>query len=125
MRKYNKDDHDKIEQMLLKEDLVKEEMRFEKDNTYINDVGFFTYSIKHNYPFLQHFCVEREKRSVKNAIALYKDFKKQILSEGYNGFIFEVTSRKKYLSKIAQWLCKRQPYATINNSEYYLVGIGG
>ena len=113
-----------IREALLDEGFTAEQMTFETDETFITDIGFFSYRIEHGYPFLSHFYVDTDKRTPRNALSLYGLFKKTIKSNGYSAFIASAMNEKKYLSRFIRYLSKRKkPYAIKSNCEYYLVGV--
>ena len=123
MREYQPADKKYIYESLRSEGLSDNEMTFETDKTFLTDYGFFSYRMEHGYPFLTHFYVDKNKRSTRNALSLYRLFKQQIISEGHKAFIAEVMNKKAYLEKFIKWLGRRKHYAEANNSKYYLIGV--
>lgn len=117
-------DYDYIVNALLSENLTKEDMTFQTDETFITDIGFFSYRIEHGYPRLVHFFLDKDKRSLKNAHSLIRTFKKIMIGRGYLFFIAFASKNKKYLNRFIKYM-KGIKYEENNGNTYYYVPLFG
>lgn len=125
VRLYEPDkDYDYIYQALKSEGLKRIEMRFELDNTFIVDNGFFSYRIDGKYPRITHFYIDKDKRSMEAARKMLKIFRRLIMFTGYSFYIMEVPDNKRYLESIVRYL-KSVKFDKSNGSTYYYAPIFG
>jgi len=118
MRKYKNSDEQWVKNMLRAEGIPDDEMVFnEKETHIVDDIGFFTLTTAHSRPYLQHFCVDRIKRSPKAARLLLKS-----LARTVKGSLI-ITAKHAYLNVLIRYYFKKYPYAEKNGHKAYLVEV--
>ena len=128
IRSYENKDHDEIENMLIKEGIPDKEQCFALDgfDTYIlednNEIkGFFTIKHEKEGVSLQHLCIARQFRNVRNARELMRGVKETVKNMGHNHFI--IHPEEDYLDKMAMYYLKKKPYAIIGRRSFYFVEV--
>jgi hypothetical protein len=108
---------------LIVEGLREDQITYEKDFHFENNVGFFSFRFEHGVPFMTHFLVYPEKRGMLAMLRLYMMFKVIVMSLGFDKFIAEVIPEKPYFRTLLKKMGCDKPYALNeeNGSEYYLV----
>ena len=120
MRPYKKSDKEYIVNALLSEGLALEDMTFETDKTFVTEIGFFSYRMEKGYPRLGHFFIDKDKRSLKNAHKLIKDFKQLLIKGKYLFFIALAPKDKKFFNRFIQYM-KGVKYEENDGNAYYYV----
>jgi len=111
-------------ELLKEEGLTDEQITYEEDIKFENELGFFSYKIVRGYPFLTHFYLKKDKRDGFNFIKLYHAFRREIVRAGYVDFIAEVPPGKEYFGKFIEGcLGCPEPYVESNGSKFYLVRV--
>ena len=116
MRKYIESDKERLTKMLKSEGI--KNMGFEKHTTWVTDEGFFTIREEHGFPYLIHFYVDKDKRSINSARKLIKSVRSVVRT----GKML-IHSKKSYLDKFIQYYFKVKPYARENSYNFYLVEV--
>lgn len=124
IRPYTEDDFKYIYLALKNEGLTEEEMSFEDDQVFIMDIGFFSFKERDEYPELMHFCVDKDKRSMKSARQLLKAFRNIMLFKGYSFFIATAPKDKPYIKRLLEYL-KGKYYTSGKTEDYYIVPLFG
>ena len=124
MRPYRKSDKEYIVNALLSEDLALEDMTFETDQTFVTEIGFFSYRMEKEYPRLGHFFVDKDKRSLKNAHKLIKDFKQLLIKDKCLFFIALAPKDKKFFNRFIQYI-KGTMYEENDEDIFYYVPLFG
>ena len=124
MRPYRKSDKEYIVNALLSEGLTLEDMTFETDQTFVTEIGFFSYRMEFGYSRLVHFFVDKDKRSLKNAHKLIKDFKQLLIKGKYLFFIAYASKNKKFLNRFIQYI-KGVRYEENDGNIFYYVPLFG
>ena len=124
MRPYKKNDKEYIVNALLSEGLALEDMTFETDKTFVTEIGFFSYRMEFEYPRLVHFFVDKDRRSLKNAHKLIKDFKQLLIKGKYLFFIAYASKNKKFLNRFIQYI-KGVRYEENDGNIFYYVPLFG
>jgi hypothetical protein len=107
---------------LMAEGLREDQITYENDRHYNNDIGFFSYRIEHGYPYLTHFLVWSDMRKGFNFLHLYHEFKRTIINEGHLAFIAEIIPGKEcFEGFIKACLGCKKPYAEVDGNKYYFV----
>jgi hypothetical protein len=128
LRLYKESDNEACKSMLLEEGLLENKHLYSTDGfqTYTLEnkskiVGFFTLTLRHDLPFLQHFCVSRKSRSNKVARILTRFFVKTVKEMGFESAILHSCSST--VSKFIKYYFKVDPYGYKEemNCQYYLV----
>ena len=93
--------HDLLSSALAEEGLTPEEMTFETDYCCLlkdedGPVGFFSFRFEETIRLI-HFLVFQNRRSIKNAVSLYRHFLALALASGKAAFIAEVSDERKHL----------------------------
>lgn len=93
--------------------------------TYIDDVpiGFFSFRMEHNLPYLVHLCVKRENRSPKVLWRMARYLKNVIRAFGYTKAIINTPKGENYLSRLVSRYFKVRPYADDGVVQFYLVEV--
>lgn len=113
-----------IVSLLKEEGLKDEQITWGKDNQFEDETGFFSWHMEHGWPYMTHFYVDVEKRSMSNAMRLYRKFRDMIIKQGYDHFIAESPPGKEVFGKfIKACMGCTAPYATVNGSDYYLIKV--
>lgn len=123
IRTYTPDDKEYIVNALIDEGLTEDEMTFETDETYLSDVGFFSYR-EGEYPQMTHFYVDKDKRGFDNARKLIRQFWKLMIEKGVLFYIMEIPKSKPYIARFAKYL-KGNEYYKKDGNRYYYIPIGG
>lgn len=84
-------------------------------------VGFYSYAIKREIPFLWHFCVKKERRSFRNALFLIREYMKQMKQMGYNKTLILVN--KDYLCKLIERYFKTKSLGIVKEHNVYHVEV--
>jgi hypothetical protein len=115
-------DYEYVYNALLSEGLRPKEMSFKDDNVIITEVGFFSYIKEHNlrYPFLHHFYVNINQRSLKNFLRLVRELKQTMSSTGYSMFIAQQPRGKAFLGKFIKFAKGVKAFKKEGHT-YYLV----
>ncbi|MDO9535095.1 MAG: hypothetical protein Q7J85_07125 [Bacillota bacterium] len=121
MKEYTNEDYDYIKTSLKDEGLTDEKMTFETDNTFITDVGFFSYRIEGEYPRLMHFYVDKDKRGGGNFRRLARDFWGKLIEGEHLFCVIELPKGKQYLKRFIEYYGGKEPYYEENGNKYYLV----
>ena len=120
---YRKHLYYKLYRALQDEGYEESQMSFEEDICYVLPIGFFSFRFENGHPFLVHFLIFKEHRSLSNAIALYRVFRNIIASLGLVSFI-ALVSREKFFETFFKWVARDknlEPYTTRNNIKYYYI----
>lgn len=120
---YRKHLYYKLYRALQDEGLSENQMSFERDICYVLPIGFFSFRFEHGKPFLVHFIVFKECRSLGNAMALYHVFRNVIVSLGFISFIAFVDERL-FFDKLIRWVARDKdlkPYIVQDNIKFYYV----
>lgn len=91
-------------------------------NVILDGVGFFSIRIAHGFPYVVHFCVDRDKRSPANFYRLAKKCKEVIRSLGFRHVIINAP-RYHWVSKFVESYTKRRPYQVDVDQNYYFYGV--
>lgn len=120
-----KRDYEYVYNALLSEGLSPEEMSFEKDTVIITDIGFFSYvkELLYKYPFLHHFYVNINQRSLKNFLALVRELKRTISLLGFSMFIAQQPKNKAFLGRFIKFAKGAKLFIAASHT-YYLVPVG-
>ena len=124
MRRYDrKRDFFRIYRYLESEHIPPLGMVFDRDVTWVNDHGFFTYRIEHNntQPWLIHFYIEPQYRSYTTCYRMYQHFKAEMIKRNFHWFVVTVPDDKKYIYKFIRLAGSSTPYARKNNMDFYKV----
>ena len=124
MRPYRESDKEYIVNALLSEGLTFGDMTFETDQTFVTEIGFFSYRMEFGYPRLGHFFVDKDKRSLKNAHKLIKDFKQLLIKGKYLFFIALAPRDKKFFNRFIQYI-KGTMYEENDEDVFYYVPLFG
>lgn len=124
LRHYQEEDKNILYEMGKEEGFTNLEMKFEDHPTMVLEengkvIGFFTLKTAHKFPMLQHFCIKKENRNVRNAFFLLKCFKKVIKELGFTKVI--MFSDRESLRKMIEWAFHVKPYAETKGLLWYLV----
>lgn len=113
-----------MHEALLSEGLQPEEMTYESDYMVVTDIGFFTYVKEpgQRYPYLHHFYINPEQRSLKNFLRLTGIVKHTILSMGFLMFVVQEPKDRSYLGKFIKF-SKGIEYYRESGHTYYLVPV--
>jgi hypothetical protein len=129
---YRKHLYYKLYRALQDEGYSDDEMDFEKDTTYVSDIGFFSFRLIHDgkYLFMSHFLVFKDKRSKDhiNSVILADDFRKIVHAMGFNSIIFAIPKERSWLekfSKVAFGKAMEAPYLEINGRKYFYMSDEG
>ena len=120
---YRKHLYYKLFRALQDEGYEESQMSFEEDICYVLPIGFFSFRFENGHPFLVHFLIFKEHRSLNNAIALYRVFRNIIVSLGLVSFI-ALASREKFFETFFKWVARDkslEPYMTHNNIKCYYI----
>jgi uncharacterized membrane protein len=109
---------------LIAEGLREDQITFENDIHLATTIGLYSYRIVDGYPFLTHFLVYPEKRSISSLARLYLTFKLDIASKGFRYFIASVMPERVHFKTLLAKLGATEPYMTdAAGTEFYLVGV--
>jgi hypothetical protein len=119
-----------LKDSLREEGLQDEEMTFRDHPAYIildaaGFIGFFSFRIAGAFPFLNHFLVLKDRRTLQNAVTLLGGFIFILMTMGFVMFIAEVPAGKAYLRRFVNyWAGNREPFSrSASGDEYYLMPI--
>jgi len=115
-----------VPELLKAEGMRDDQISWDEDIQFEDENGIFSWRIEHGYPYMTHFYVDKDKRSMRNAVRLYRKFTDIIIKEGYHNFIAEVIpkfSGEAFGTFIKGRLKCKEPYATVGDVEYYLIGV--
>lgn len=115
-----------VPELLKEEGMKDDQITWDEDIQYEDENGFFSWRIEHSFPYITHFYIDKNKRNLTNAIKLYRKFRDIIAKEGYDHFIAEVIpefSGEIFGKFIKSCLKCKEPYATVNDIEYYFIGV--
>jgi hypothetical protein len=126
MRPYNaRRDFLRLYHYLESENIQPLGMVFDRDVTFISDIGFYTYRIEHNntQPWLIHFYIEPSKRSYSAAYHMYQHFKGEMKNRGFKSFVVTVPDDKQYLRNFMKLAGTCVPYARKDQMDFYKIVI--
>ena len=115
-----------VPELLKAEGMLDSGITWDEDFKIEDENGFVSWRIEHGYPCVSHFYIDKDKRNLTNAIKLYRKFKKVIIEKGYDHFIAVTDpdlSGKTFSTFIKTCLKCKEPYATEENMEFYLIGV--
>jgi hypothetical protein len=123
--------YDMLFQALHAEGLNPGEMSFATDHTCIvgderGPIGFFSFSIEDGSLVLKHYMVFHNRRSLANAVYLFRYFTAAAVMLGHCYVICSVDTGKKYLARFLKYWGGRgtAPYAVNENgTEFYRVPV--
>lgn len=126
IRHYQEQDKPVLTEMERIEGVENSGMCFEDNPTMVLEddkkvIGFFTLRKQHNFPMLQHFCIDREHRSPKNARLLLKSFKEVCKLLEFKKVIIPANTEK--LKKMIEWYFHTKSYMYENEMNWYLIKI--
>jgi hypothetical protein len=105
------------------EGMKEEDMVFDKEMTFVSDLGFFTLRFDQEIPQVVHFLVWKDKRSYYNGIRLYSEVKRALIQLGFVCFIALVPDQF-WLQLFRVWGKNVKMYAEKDNKKFYIVHIG-
>lgn len=127
IRLYKDTDKDILVRMLKDEGLKEEDIKFQKHKTYIYEdgkvKGFFTFRYEHDMPHLIHFCLDKKCRDFSTAVALTREFVRQIKRENYKEAIVHAPHNKAYLNTLIRYFFRVKPYKVDDDYSFYLVEV--
>lgn len=124
MRPYNtKRDFLRLYKYLESENIHPLDMVFDRDVTWVDDHGFYTYRIEHDntQPWLIHFYIEPQHRSYTACYRMYQHFKAEMIKRRFRSFVVTVPDDKKYIYKLIRLAGSPTPYARKNNMDFHKV----
>jgi hypothetical protein len=115
----------KLYRALQNEGIDESDMVFDKEMTFVSDLGFFTIRHEQEIPELVHFLVWPEKRVWHNSIRFYRMVKAALIDLGFSSFIASMQDGdKKWPVFFKLWGDKnKEPYATVGKKKYFLLSI--
>lgn len=84
-------------------------------------IGFFSYAIIRQVPFLWHFCIEKGHRTFKNAYFLIKEYRKQMRDMGYKNTV--ILLNKDHLCVRVEKYFKTKSLGLVNGNRVYCVEV--
>jgi len=96
----------------------------ERGETIETDDGFYNIRMEHGYPFLQHFYVPPEKRSINDSASarrLIKTVIEHVRSLGYSKMIISAPNER--FDKLISYYFKARPYTRQDEHNFYLVEV--
>jgi hypothetical protein len=128
MQLYNGNFYYKLFKALEGEGFTEDEMSFEKDTTYVSDIGFVSFRFvdmdEKQYIYMSHFLVFKDKRDKthKNSAILAEFFRKLVFSLGFVGILFSIPKERTWLEKfssVAFGKAMEEPYKIADGRRYY------
>lgn len=128
VRPFRIEDSKALCDMLMAEGLDKDQMAFLEGETWVYEDetvrAFYTFKIEHEFPHLQHFCVDRNNRGGNVARGLISHFKKRI--KLFRRAIINSPANNDFVDRIIRrYFGVTKPYATDTEHKFYFVEIGG
>lgn len=119
MRPYNtKRDFLRLFNYLVSENIRPVDMVFDKDITWVDENGFYTYRIE-DYPWLIHFYIEPEHRSYTTLYRMYQHFKDRVRGR-FTQYAVTVPDDKPYIEKFVK-LAGGKKYMRRDKMDFYYV----
>lgn len=114
----------KLYRALQDEGIEESDMVFDKEMTFMSDLGFFTIRHDQEIPELVHFLVWPDKRVWHNSIRFYRMVKAAMIDLGFSCFIASMQEGdKKWPVFFKLWGGDSKLYAINGVKKYYLLTI--
>ena len=118
---YRKHLYYKLYRALQDEGYSEEQMSFEKDVCYVLPIGFFSFRFVSGKPFIVHFLVFKDHRSLGNAMALYRMARNVFASMGFASFVTMIKDGL-FFEKFIKWIARDsgiEPYMILGDEKIY------
>lgn len=129
LRRKNEEDRAFLENSLLREGFNREEMGFDKHETWVlvgeaGPEGFFTFRIEGQHPYLVHFCLAQEHRGAEKARSLAKAFVETMKAYGFSVVIASIRKKDTNLKKMLSYYFRRGNfYAEHDEHEFFITEV--
>jgi len=119
----------KLYRALQDEGLADHDMVFDKEMTFVSDLGFFTLRFTtENVPQVVHFLVWPEKRVWHNSVRFYREMRRVLIDLGFVMAIMMEPKDKPQMGTFIKIVCAGtkniKPYAERDGNLFYLVKFG-
>ena len=87
-------------------------------------LGFFSFQIKDNFPYLDHFVIFKNRRSYHNFYVMWKEFCRMMICMGYMRFMSNAPREKEHLKRFYKyWTGKDEPYTSKDGNDFYIMPV--
>jgi len=121
MRDYTDKDSDYIEKALLDEGFTLEQMTYKTDQTFITDVGFFSYRVENRYPRLVHFYLDKKNRGAGAFRKLSHALWEKMIEKKHLFCVLELPKEKPYLKRFIKYYGGKDPFCEKDGDKFYYI----